>query len=616
MCGLVGYIYKNLFDNDTNNKLLNSLFHRGPDNQSYYISKEEGLFFGHCRTSIVDIQNGNQPLVTDSKEYAIIFNGGIYNYEYLREDLISKGYNFATFSDTEVLLKSYIEWGEEVSHKLNGDFSFAIYDKRKRKIFFSRDHLGTKPLYFYEFNSLFMFSSELKPFKFLPSNLKPKINTNILVNKIYNDSENDKDTFLSNVINSDNGTSYTFDLVNKELKKKRYFRLKENNEKLTYEESIEKLHHLLDMSCKLRSTIDVNLTSGLSGGIDSSIITSISSNNLFINKKYNKVFSINYKNDLNPEFINAKLVASKNNLEHDIMYIDPESNNIDLIDKISYHNEMITEPALGPWLLFEHMKKNGFKVSLDGHGADELFAGYKTHPQKIMDSNFFFLFSKYWDDLDHSRYEMMDNYERNLFKKASKFKFLLKKFIKIRPKEQLQHLSKHLEHRPSINIPREKNIYHSKYKFNSILYDQLFHGSFQTLNKKFDRLSMAHGFEIRPPFYDINVIRFALSLPPDFKIKNGFSKRILRDAYKKDLPKEIINRKNKQGFGPQKEWYVKSLKNYVSSKINEPDFSNSILFDGKKIKNEYYLNNEKLSYKFHRTLFSFIQANSIIKNFT
>ena len=149
-----------------------------------------------------------------------------------------------------------------------------------------------------------------------------------------------------------------------------------------------------------------------------------------------------------------------------------------------------------------------------------------------------------------------------------------------------------------------------------MLYDQLFNGSFQTLNKKFDRLSMAHGFEIRPPFYDKDVISFALSLPPEFKIKNGYSKKILRDTYKEYLPTSTYDRKNKQGFSPQKNWYVKSLNNYVDFKINESSFLNSNLFDGKKIKKNMMILIKVKNYKMTKLMFSFIQANSIMKNYT
>ena len=616
MCGLVGYVNDKLFENEINYKLINSLIHRGPDDQSSLTFNDYGVFLGHTRTSIIDLTNGSQPLSTSNKDYTIIFNGGIYNFEALREELTSKGYVFSTTSDTEVLLNSYIEWGECVSDKLNGDFSFAIFDKRKKIIFFSRDPLGTKPLYFYEYNNFFMFSSELKPFKYLPIHLKPEIDNQVLTNKIFNDSENDQYTFLRNVINSDNGSNYIFDLKNRKLLKKRYFFLKETIEIKDYEESKYHLNYLLTKSCKLRSKIDVNLTSSLSGGLDSSIITTISSNEKFIRGKYKTVFSINYKNDLNPEFDNASRLASQNNLNHDILYLNHENIDFDLIDKISFHNEMITEPSIGPWILFQYMKKKGFKVSLDGHGADELFAGYKSHPEKIINSNFLLLFSKYWDDLDNSRYEMMDELEKKQYKKSSRIKFLLKNILNINSKNNKKIESNLIDLPNHKNKHRDKNIYKTKHKFNSMLYDQLFHGSFQTLNKKFDRLSMAHGFEIRPPFYDKEVISFALSIPPEFKIKNGYSKKILRDTYKDYLPKSIYNRKNKQGFSPQKNWYIKSLSDYVDFKINEPSFLNSSLFDGKKIQKKYNDLSHNKSYKLIKNMFSLIQANSIINNFS
>ena len=616
MCGLVGYVNNKTFENEINYKLVNSLVHRGPDDQSSVSFNDAGVFFGHTRTSIIDLTSGSQPLSTLDKNYTIIFNGGIYNFESLKEELILKGYVFSTTSDTEVLLKSYIEWGEDVSQKLNGDFAFAIFDKKKNIIFFSRDHLGTKPLFFYEFNNFFMFSSELKPFKFLPPELRPKIDSQVLINKIYKDSENDKYTFLKNVVNSDNGTNYIFDLKNRKLSKKRFFFLKEIEEVKNYEESKYQLNYLLTKSCKLRSKIDVNLTSSLSGGLDSSIISTIASNEKFIREKYETVFSINYKNDLNPEFNNAASLTGQNNLNHDVLYLDYESIDFDLIDKISFHNEMITEPSIGPWLIFQYMKKKGFKVSLDGHGADELFAGYKSHPEKIQKSNLLLLFSKYWHDLDSSRYEMMDDSEKKLYKKSSKIKFLIKSVFNLSSQKSKKSQINFIDLPVRNNAPREKSIYKTKHRFNSMLYDQLFNGSFQTLNKKFDRLSMAHGFEIRPPFYDKDVISFALSLPPEFKIKNGYSKKILRDTYKEYLPTSTYDRKNKQGFSPQKNWYVKSLNNYVDFKINESSFLNSNLFDGKKIKKKYDDFSQSKNYKMTKLMFSFIQANSIMKNYT
>lgn len=617
MCGLVGYSYKSIFDNQINHKLVNSLYHRGPDDQGSIHFEDYGIFFGHARTSIIDIKNGKQPLSTPDGNYSIIFNGGIYNFESLKEILISKGYNFYTTSDTEVLLYSYIEWGEKVSEKLDGDFVFAIFDKKKEIIFFSRDHLGTKPLFFYKYQDFFMFASELKTFKFLPSNLKPKVDKQILTNKIFKDSENDQDTFLSNVFNSDNGTNYIYSLKNKKLLKSRYFFLQENKLKIQkYEESIEHLNFLLTNSCKLRAKIDVNLTSSLSGGIDSSIITAISSRELDIKKKYNTVFSIHYKDDLNPEFSNAKVLANRNHLNHEVLYLDPKKTDFDLVDKISFHNEMITEPALGPWLLFEFMKKKGFKVSLDGHGADELFAGYKSHPEKIMKSDLSLIFSDYWKDLDITRYEIMDENEKLKYRPSSKIKFIIKYFLARNNKMEESVMSQFLAYKPQQNRQREKSKYISRYKFNNHLYDQMFNGSFQTLNKKFDRLSMAHGFEIRPPFFDKELIRFALSLPPEFKIKDGFSKKILRDTFKENLPLDTIARKNKQGFSPQKNWYVNSLTDYVIFKLSEPSFLNSSLFDGKSIRNHYHNFSKNRSYKMTKQIFSLIQANTMNNNFS
>ena len=556
MCGILGSINfdnKDLFKNSL--ELLN---HRGPDNKSIYEYKN--ILFGHTRLSIIDLETqSNQPMEVDN--LVIIFNGEIYNYIEIKEELLKLGYKFKTNSDTEVILKSYQEWGQSCVERFNGMWAFSILDKDKNILFLSRDRLGVKPLYYIHREDKFIFASEIKALlPFLENKIANK--DELIRYLIYGAQEHKKETMFKDIYRFPSSHNMIYDIKNRKFELNKYFSFFPKDNKTLENEAINQLKDLIDNSIELRLRSDVKIGMALSGGVDSNIIVS----NVYTKNPQIESFSSIYEdNDQINENTNIDKTVKKLNLNQHYVLSDIDG----LIKDIEHIVYMQDEPfdTLGiyaQYRVYDDMKKAGVKVSLDGQGADEIFAGYGTYRAVIMRENFFKI--NFW--MDYLRY-----YKPFLFQdiKLCVLSFFPTLFEKLYFKKR----AKKLFNKKQIFISSKKSSFYDFKNLNKKLLNDVLE-DLSVLLRYVDRNSMSKSIESRGPFLDYRVVEFALSLPSSLKYKDGFSKYILRKTFENIVDKNIIWNKEKKGFPvPQNKWcnnveFLKKVEVYIkNSKILE-----------------------------------------------
>ena len=610
MCGLNGQVNFNkkpvlLQDIKYMNRALS---HRGPDAEGCYIYEEIGL--GHRRLSIIDISDrSNQPMVSEDKNYVLIFNGEIYNFKELRKDLKKKNIQFKTKSDTEVLLQFLIFYGTKTINKLNGMFSFAFFDKKKRELVLCRDRYGIKPLYVYMKNNTLLFSSEIKSLFKNPEFLK-SINLDSLYEYFCFQNILSENTFFNNVKVFPPGC---FAIINCNLKKINFsvnkywdFNFQTGNDFLNKKECMNELDFLFKQGVKRQFVSDVEIATYLSGGLDSSAIATILSTHNPNFKSFTCGFDMNSVSGLETTYDERKTaekISYRLKSEHYQMVL--KSGDMEkILPKLIWH---LDEPRLGqsyPNFYMAKLASKFVKVVLSGIGGDEIFGGYpwryyKNYQGENFDSfvkNYFHQWQRLTTDRENRnlfnpvRHEIneIDNFEifKSIFNNSSK---------KVNTVEDTVNLSLYFE---------------SKTFLSSLLMIE-------------DKISMAHGVESRVPFLDNDLVDFAMKCPIKYKIgnlKNNFilnenevgnkfsnyfqrsneGKKILREYISKYIPKEVAYA-DKQGFSaPDATWFRGDSIEYIREKflINDSNIYNFL--DKKIIKN---IINEHLSGKQNRRLF-------------
>lgn len=624
MCGILGIWscneYFSLSEFEIFQNCIKTLRHRGPDDEGYLaVDTEKGdifnlspneinkfshkanLFLSHCRLSIIDLSgSGHQPMSNEDKSIWIVYNGEIYNFRELREELKKSGHIFISNTDTEVIIHSYEEYGFECVNKFNGMWAFAIYDRNKNILFLSRDRFGVKPLYYYFDKKYFAFASEIKALLLLPF-YKKEINYSALFEYLVIGSEEyEKEGFFKKIYELKPSFNILLELKENRLKEWQYYFLKykEDWEDFNIQEFIgykNVLKELIFNAVKLRLISDVPVGSCLSGGIDSSSIVVVIGEIL---KKENieqigerqKVFTASYRNEEIDETIWAKIVADKVKADWFITYPD-EDELFKELDDLIYYQE-IPFGSLSIYAQYKVMKlakEKGVKVLLDGQGGDELFSGYPgCYP------NFFL------ELLWKKKYKILYRELLNVKNSPVKFNYLflqtLKKIIGgIIPENfyylvnlyPLKFLKKEFIKE---NISAFSKLKESISKsLNQHLYNLITAKTFKNLKtvlKYEDRNSMRFSIEARVPFSDdINLIEYVFKIPPVYKIHNGYSKYILRESLKGILPEEIIKRSDKIGFVvPEVNWFKKKENSIIE--IIKNCTSLNFLIDYEKLLNE------------------------------
>jgi asparagine synthase (glutamine-hydrolysing) len=550
MCGITGGVglYKSFnFTSDIKN-MNNSIAHRGPDSEGIFIDVNSRVCFGHRRLAILDLSNlGKQPLTID--KYAISYNGEIYNYIELRTELESLGVKFNTQTDTEVILQSYIYWGDSCVDKFNGMWAFAIYNPKKQQVFCSRDRFGIKPFYYTVFDNRLYFASEIKAFLQI-NEWQSKLNISIAYDFLAHSLvSHTNETFINDVLDLRGGHNLIIDLLNGNYNIYKYYsyeNVSNNNIYFSEKEHFEFFEKLFKDAVKLTLRSDVKVGSALSGGLDSSTIVSIM-NTLLKTKSEQK----------NQECVSA-IYSNKDKGIDESEFIDILSNSLNLkvhktqpnwdhlmtnLDKLIWHQDepFPTLSIYAQFSVFEIAAKNNLKVMLDGQGADEIFAGYESFYEGY--------FKELFSDNPLNIFQALLGY----FKKHKKFPFSkIAERILLKPNTNFG-FSKKFRSEAKVFI-RE-----NKFSVRGMSEDYLEHFGLHSLLKYEDRNSMTFSVESRVPFLDYRVVEYALNLKTNLKIKNGVRKYILREAFRKILPDKITSRYDKLGFPtPQERWTIEN----------------------------------------------------------
>lgn len=371
MCGFIGFT--NSIDNADSvlGKMLDKIKHRGPDAEGRYTDSDVAL--GHRRLSIIDVSDaGNQPLYSEDGKLVLVFNGEIYNYQSIREELVKKGYRFSTQTDSEVLIYGYREYGEKLLNKLRGMFAFVIWDKEKKTIFGARDFFGIKPLYYAQMNGTFMFGSEIKSFLCHPD-FKKELNTAALENYLSFQYSPCAETFFKNVYKLPPAHYFTYHEGKLDIK--RYWEIKfDADEKPDLDEWVNRISDTFHDSVKAHKIADVEVGSFLSSGVDSSYVAAIAN--------VDKTFTVGFGNEERYNEIGwAKEFSEAINIKNYSKVITPEEY-WNVLPLIQYHmDEPLADPSAVALYFVCNLASRSLKVALSGEGADELFGGYNVYSE-------------------------------------------------------------------------------------------------------------------------------------------------------------------------------------------------------------------------------------------
>lgn len=571
MCGIVGKISfkKNLVTKEVLKLMTDTISHRGPDGEGFWINDEYNVGFGHRRLAIIDLsEKGAQPMKIQN--VSITFNGEIYNYIEIRAELIKKGYQFKTDTDTEVILNAYLEYGEGCLKYFDGMFAFGIWDDNKKEFFGARDRFGEKPFYYYADKSQFLFASEMKSIFKAGVSKEPSekmIYRYLTFNVVENPSDK-SETFYKGICQVPAAHKIKINLDGK-FSIQRYWNIDvKQSLKIKENDVIEKFQHLFNSSLKRRLRSDVAIGSSFSGGIDSSsIVASIVS----LNTNFNlNTFTARFNDENYDEGDFVDLMQQKFSFNANYCWPKEESI-IDDLDKIFYHQE---EPfgstsIIAQWEVMKLAKEQDVSVLLDGQGADETLAGYYKYFEP-------YLAQLYKENRSLFKKELIE-IKKNLSIEnvLPKHFFLDMKFPKL--KKSLGDITRPFRLKniaPDISDPyidqysKEPSPFNSLSGLNDFLYFDTFNYGLGKLLRFSDRNSMAHSREVRLPYLSHELVEFAFTLPIDLKMKKGWSKYILRKSMQGNLPNEIVWRKDKKGFQAPKSWMDnEGVKTIVSESI-------------------------------------------------
>ena len=568
---------------------------RGPDSAGHFVDEHVGL--GFRRLAILDLRpEGNQPMASSDIEqrYHIVFNGEIFNFRELREELRQKGYQFRTGTDTEVLLNLYAAYGRRFVRKLNGFFAFAIHDKEDGSVFLARDRYGVKPLHVYRDADKLLFGSEIK--SLLALGAPRRLDLSSLHAYLHLGYLPGPASIFKKIRKVEPG-SYLFIRKNKVLSK-HWYRIPYDPKKVaknttTYEQQQAKLVELMDDAVARRLVADVPLGSFLSGGIDSSVIVALASRHT----PHLNTFSIGYKDE--PFFDETKyanLVAEKYQTNHTVFALSNDDLYEHLQGVLDYFDEPFADPSALPVYILCHHTRQKATVALSGDGADELFAGYNKHRAEWQVRNGGWkaeavtALEPLWNILPKSRANPLGNRVRQLQRFARGMQLGAKDRYwewagLTAGDEATTLLSRKVRKRLNKKLAAKRRAaWLDSLKADGDLNDVLLADMRVVLPgdmlPKVDLMSMANSLEVRTPFLDVNVVNFAFSLPVSSKINAQMKKRIVQDAFRPLLPPELYKRP-KHGFDvPLLGWFKGELRSLIENDLLSDAFIESQgLFD-------------------------------------
>ncbi len=597
MCGITGFISKEKNKKPIIKKMADKIKHRGPDGEGYYIDNDIAL--AHRRLSIIDLSTGNQPMFNENGDIVVIFNGEIYNYIELRDELKKDHHIFKTNSDTEVLVHGYEKWGTNLPNHLRGMFAFAIWDKKTKTLFCSRDHYGIKPLYYYHDENTFLFASEIKAFLEYPK-FKKEFNESILSSYLSFSFTPTDETFFKNVYRLNPGTNLIF--KNNELKLEKYYNLTFNEKNQSFDESVKEISKVMTDSVNHHMLSDVEVGSFLSSGIDSSYLVSLA--------KPDKTYTVGYDIEKYSEINYAKDLTNKLGINNTSKIITKEEY-LKIIPTIMYYmDEPTSDPAAVALYFVSCLASQDVKVVLSGEGADEFFGGYNI----------------YRKDVDCSFYNKIPFFIRNFIAKIAYHlppvrgvNFLIRRgttleenYIGVNRVFSEKETKKCLKIKNQLTTQEITAPIYNEYKdCSDITKMQAIDINFWLIKdilQKADHMTMANSLEGRVPFIDKEVFKVASSLPIEHKVTKENTKVALREASKEVIPNEAFKKK-KLGFPvPIRDWlkeplYYNEVKNTFLSDTAKLFFNQKYIL---KLLDQHK-NNKKDNYKKIWTIYCFLK---------
>lgn len=598
MCGIAGILdYNKTPEIGTVSRMLTRINHRGPDESGIY--KGDDICLGSVRLSIIDISAGKQPLSDTSGRYWIVYNGELFNYIELRDQLQKKGYTFKTDSDTEVVVQLFACYGSKALSKMNGQFAFAIWDKQKKQLFLARDRMGIRPLFYHYKNGVFTFGSEIKAI-FENPDIQRELDFFSLSQVFTFWAPLTPKTIFKNIQELSPGHFMTVDKGG--IKIEQYWQLDFSKKKYfkTKDAAVEEFNDLFYDAVKIRLRADVEVAAYLSGGIDSTVTTAFIKQ---IEPSVLHTFSIGFQENKFDETIFQKEASNYLQTDHRAFTCSAESI-ASVFSEVIWHSEVpIMRTAPAPmYLLSQLVRKNGIKVVITGEGADEMLAGYGIFKETAI-RNFW---SKYPDS--KLRPLLLKKLYPYIPQIQNASPLMLKLFYGFKLEDTTNPYYSHLL--------RWNNAFHLRKHFSPEIsnalngYDPIndldeklpdgFHNwssldraqwiesyifmSGYLLSSQGDRVAMGNSVEGRYPFLDHRIIEFCASLPENLKLKGLTEKFLLKEAVKGKIPDNILNRSKQAYRAPISSAFLsKNAPDYVKNILNEKNIRETGIFNSKSV---------------------------------
>ncbi len=591
MCGIAGIIRQRSATTATSllaeqiKKMTGCLAHRGPDGEDWWINPAQSVAFGHRRLAIIDTSaNGRQPM-NYMNRYHIIHNGEIYNYPELKEALQKRGYRFISQTDTEVIAAAYDLYKNQCVSYFDGMFAFAIWDEQEQQLFAARDRFGEKPFFFYFDDTCLVFASEIKALWAAGINREPNLKMlfNFLTIGYTGNPLEPSETFYNKISKLPAASRMSYSLPLGEMLIDKYWDIDLANVKknISETEAAEQFRHLFSQSVKRRLRSDVEIGSSLSGGLDSSSVVAVSQP-LLADPQNHQCFTASFPGFEKDELLYAKQVTSHFSRRHHVVSLSAEDLSNDLQNIMHYQEEPFGSASIvAQFKVYELAQRQGIKVLLDGQGADEILAGYPKY------------YKWYWQELFRKRQLLRSGELKAAWAKGvtEKFRFsnvlaaLFPEFAAVfLEKQYLLHALRQKDLTAEFIKLQSKEAYYTTpvmADLNGVLYFNTFINGLEELLRYADRNAMAHSCEIRLPFLQHELVEFIFSLPSHLKIRNGWTKWILRKSMHDILPENITWRKDKVGFEPPQQQWMKhksvqaliqaAKKRLVNEKILKPE---------------------------------------------
>ncbi len=558
MCGIAGIIQSDPggYQKEQVQKMSFALTHRGPDGEGSWCNEDNTVLLVHRRLSVIDLSDAGIQPMSYLDRYHIIHNGEIYNYLELRLALKKKGYSFRSQTDTEVIAAAYDHWKEDCLLHFDGMFAFAIWDEKEKTLFAARDRFGEKPFFYCARPYSFLFASEMKALweAGIPKQPNEKMLFNFITIGYTDNPEKREETFYQNIYKLPPASYLKLSFVYFTVSVNRYWDIESllQDKKITDEQAVEKFSELFVESVKKRLRSDVKVGASLSGGLDSSSVATAMKQHI----TGFQTFTASFHGFEKDESVYAREITAALLLENNLIGLG-EKELIEDFEKLCYHQEEPFGSAsiFAQYEVYRLAREHGIKVMLDGQGADEILAGYHKY------------YHWYWEELfRHFRLARSgeikaarQNGVEEKFGIKNAIAALFPPFASI--VMERQYLLKALRQEDLTKDfvrQQSREAYYSPpdhFNLNGVLYFNTMTHGLEELLRYADRNSMAHGCETRLPFLSHELVEFVFSLPSQYKIRKGFTKWILRESMRDQLPAGIAWRTDKIGFEPpQKKW--------------------------------------------------------------